>query len=192
MSGRHREAVERYSAALNYQPDYLEARLGLAEALRVTGRLEESLPHYKQIAEIDPGFAEAWMTCAMVLVRLERYQEARDWLAEARQVHPDRPELTDLLARLLAAAPDDQVRDGRRAMVLMQELLKGPLRIDVRETMAMTLAELGQYDEAATWQREAMAAAEQAGRGDLAQLMADNLALYEQRRPCRTPLRADG
>jgi hypothetical protein len=71
----------------------------------------------------------------------------------------------------------------------MQEVLKGPPRVDVRETMAMTLAELGQYGEAARWQREAIAAAERVGRADLARLMADNLALYEQRRPCRTPLR---
>ncbi len=187
VNGRPSEAIERFSAALTHQPDYLEARLALAETLRVTGRLRESLPHLEQIIKLDPGLAETWTVYAMTLVRLEHYQEARDRLSEARQVHPDRPELTDLLARLLAAAPDDRVRDGRRAMVLMQELLKGPPRTDVRETMAMTLAELGRYDEAATWQREAMAAAEQAGRGDLAQLMADNLALYEQRRPCRTP-----
>jgi tetratricopeptide (TPR) repeat protein len=189
LSGRHAEAIEHFAAAVKYQPDYLEARLGLAEALRVTGRLQESLPHFKRILELDPGLAETWVMYAMTLVRLQRYQEARDRLNEARRVHPDEPELTALLIRLLAAAPDDQVRDGRRAMALMQELLKGPPRVDGREPMAMTLAELGRFDEAAKWQREAIAAAEQAGRADLARLMADNLALYEQRRPCRTPLK---
>ncbi len=189
QSGRHAEAIERFAAAVKYQPDYLEARLGLAEALRVTGRLQESLPHLKRIVELDPSLAEAWVMYAKTLVQLRRYQEARDQLNEARRVHPGEPELTDLLVRLLAAAPDDQVRDGRRAMALMQELLKGPLSVDMRETMAMTLAELGRYDEAARWQGESIAAAGQAGRADLARRMADNLALYEQRRPCRTPLR---
>jgi tetratricopeptide (TPR) repeat protein len=135
---------------------------------------------------------------AMTLIRLQRYEEARDRLNEARRVHPGEPELTALLVRLLAAAPDDQVRDGRQAMALMQELLKGPPRVDsqsggpfspdVRETMAMTLAELGQFDEAARWQREAISSARQSGRADLVRLMANNLALYEQRRPCRRPL----
>jgi tetratricopeptide (TPR) repeat protein len=189
LSGRHGEAIERFAAAVKYQPDYLEARLGLVEALRVTGRLEESLPHLERIVELDPSLAEAWVMYATTLVRLRRYLEARDRLDEARRVHPGEPELTDLLVRLLAAAPDDRVRDGRRAMALVQELLNGPPPVEARETMAMTLAELGQYDEAARWQREAIAAAEQAGRPDLARLMADNLALYEQRRPCRTPLR---
>ena len=100
LSGRHQEAAERFSAAVKYRPDYLEARLGLADALRVTGRVEESLPHYQQIVTTDPGFAEAWIGFAMALVHLERYQEARDRLTEAREVLPDRPELADLLARL--------------------------------------------------------------------------------------------
>jgi tetratricopeptide (TPR) repeat protein len=189
LSGRHAKAIEHFAAAVKYQPDYLEARLGLAEALRVTGRLQESLPHFERIVELDPSLAEAWVMYGMTLVRLQRYEEARDRLNEARRVHPGEPELTALLVRLLAAAPDDQVRDGHRAMALMQDLLKGPPRVDVPETMAMTLAELGRFDEAAEWQREAIAAAKQAGRTDLARLMADNLALYERRRPCRTPLR---
>jgi tetratricopeptide (TPR) repeat protein len=189
LTGRQPEAIEHFAAAVKSQPDYLEARLALAEALRATGRLQESLPQFTRIIELDPSLAEAWIMYASTLVRLERYREARDRLNEARRIHPAEPELTDLLVRLLAAAPDGQLRDGRQAMALMQELLKGSPRFDVREPMAMTLAELGRYDEAVTWQREAIAAAEQAGRVDLARLMTDNLALYEQRRPCRRPLR---
>jgi tetratricopeptide (TPR) repeat protein len=192
LSGRHAEAIEHFAAAVKYQPDYLEARLGLAEALRVTGRLQESLPHFDRIVKLDPSLAEAWVMYATTLVRLERYREARDRLNEARRIHPGEPELTDLQVRLLAAAPDDQVRDGHQAMALLQERLKGAPQVDVRETMAMTLAELGRYDEAVRWQREAIAAAKQAGRVDLARLMADNLALYERRRPCRTPLSPQG
>jgi tetratricopeptide (TPR) repeat protein len=188
LTGHQDEAIERFAAAVKSQPDYLEARLGLAEALRMTGRLQESLPHLERIVELDPSLAEAWVMHAMTLIRLRRFLEARDRLNEARRVHPGQPELTELLVRLLAAAPDDRLRDGRRAMALIQELLEGPPRVEVRETMAMSLAELGRYDEAARWQREAIAAAEQAGRVDLARLMADNLALYEQRRPCRRPL----
>jgi tetratricopeptide (TPR) repeat protein len=189
LSGRHSEAIEHFAAAVRYQPDYLEARLGLVEALRVTGHLRESLPQFERIVELDPSLADAWVMYAMTLVRLQRYQEARDRLNEAKRVHPGQPELTDLLVRLLAAAPDDQVRDGHRAMELMQELLEEPPRVDGRETMAMTLAELGRYDEAARWQGEAIVLAEQAGRVDLARLMGDNLALYKQHRPCRTPVR---
>ena len=36
--------------------------------------------------------------------------------------HPDQPDVAHMLARLLAAAPDDRVRDGRRAMEIVQDL----------------------------------------------------------------------
>ena len=41
------------------------------------------------------------------------------------------------------------------------------------------------------WQREAIAAAEQSGDRGIAQRIADNLRLYEARKPCRTPWRPD-
>ena len=148
LSGQHAGAIEHFAAAVKYQPNYLEARLALADALRSTGRLQESLAQFARIVELDPSLAEAWVMYARTLVVLKRYREARDRLNEARRTHPGDPELTDLLVRLLAAAPDDRLRDGRQAMALMEELLKSSPPIDVREPMAMTLAELGQFEEA--------------------------------------------
>jgi tetratricopeptide (TPR) repeat protein len=114
LSGRHAEAIEHFAAAVRYQPDYLEARLGLAEALRITGHGQESLRHFERIVQLDPGFAEAWAMYATTLVSLQRYREARDVLNKALRIHPGEPALNALLAQVLAAAPDDRVRDGRQ------------------------------------------------------------------------------
>ena len=76
------------------------------------------------------------------------------------------------LARLLATAPDASVRDGARAKAIVEELLKGQKTTDLGETMAMTLAELGEYSEAAAVQREIIAAAGKAGLHDAVQRMA--------------------
>jgi len=51
----------------------------------------------------------------------------------------------------------------------------------------MTLAEIGQYDEAVNWQRDVMSVAEQSGRTDLAQRMAKNLRRCERGASRRTP-----
>lgn len=51
----------------------------------------------------------------------------------------------------------------------------------------MTLAELGQYAEAAAVQRGLVALAEHAGLADTVVLLAGNLARYERGEPCRTP-----
>jgi hypothetical protein len=95
------------------------------------------------------------------------------------------------MARLLAAAPDDRVRDGNAALSIVAQLLKMQKTPALGETMAMTLAELGRFQEAVTWQREALAAAKQSGRSDVSAGLAENLKLYERRQPCRTPWRDD-
>ena len=73
----------------------------------------------------------------------------------------------------------------------MQELLKGQKTTDLGETMAMTMAELGDYAEAAAIQRGVLASASDAGLRDVVQRMRENLRLYEQGRPNRRPWRPD-
>ena len=189
--GRDDEAMKRFSAAVQYEPADVDARLSLADALRRNGRLEESMSQYDQVLKIDPGISQARFGHVMALVRLKRYQEARDRLAEAIKVYPDQPGFAHAMARLLAAAPDDRVRDGKAALSIVEQLLKIQKTPPLGETMAMTLAELGRYQEAVTWQRDAMAAAKQAGRSDMTVGLAENLKLYERRQPCRTPWRDD-
>ena len=59
--------------------------------------------------------------------------------------------------------------------------------VPLAETMAMALAEVGRYPEAATWQRDAIALARKAGFTELLARMTENLRLYERGRPCRLP-----
>lgn len=190
-NGRFEEALHRFSAAVRYEPSYAEARLRLARLLRRIGRPNEALSEYAQVIIIDPRGAEAPIGYAMALVGLGRYQEARDRLEEGMRLYPDQPMFAKALARLLAAAPDARARDGQRAMMLVQELLEQQRSFDLGEAMAMALAEVGQYAEAASWQRDVMSIAKQAGRDDLVQRMAENLRLYERGEPCRIPWRDD-
>ena len=127
----------------------------------------------------------------MSLVALRRYDKARDWLDESVKLQPEEPSLSHALARLLVTAPDDKVRDGRRALAIVQELMKGVKRTDLGETMAMAAAELGDFEEAVAIQRGVLAAAQRAGLAETVRRMQDNLRLYEQRQPCRTPWKDD-
>ena len=186
-NGRLEEAFQRFSAAVRYEPSYVEARLRLARLLRRTGRPAEALSEYAQAIATDPRIAEGPFGYAMALVGLRRYQEARDRLTEGMALHPDQVMFGHALVRLLAAAPDERARDGQRAMRLVQELLAKQRSFELGEAMAMALAELGQYSEAASWQREAMSVAAQTGRDDLVQRMAENLRSFERGEPSRTP-----
>jgi tetratricopeptide (TPR) repeat protein len=190
-SGRYQEAMDRFSTALKYDSRYVQARVQLAGVLGRSGHPQEALREYQQALEMDPTLSEAAFGYAMTLVRLHRYQEARDRLLDGMKAHAGDSIFSLALARLLAAAPDDRVRDGRRAKMLADQLLKTQQSTQLGETAAMTLAELGQYEQAAAVQRDVMAAAEKAGLRDVVQHMTRNLELYERGKPCRTPFAED-
>jgi tetratricopeptide (TPR) repeat protein len=100
QSGQLQRAIDEFSTAVRYEPNYVEARLLLAEALARSGQFDKSLPHYQQVLAINPQSANAQFGYAMVLAGLHRYAEARKVLSEAARLHPDQPRFADALARL--------------------------------------------------------------------------------------------
>jgi tetratricopeptide (TPR) repeat protein len=179
------------SAAVRFSPNYVEAYQALADALRRSGRVEQSLAQYNEALRVNPKSADARFGYGIALVRLGRYREARDWFDEASRLHPDRQEFQYVLARLLAAAPDDRVRDGQRSLAIVERLLQGGKTIELGETMAMAHAERGQFDEAVGIQRSLIEAAIRQKLDDMAKRLTVNLLRYERRQPCRMPWAAD-
>lgn len=189
-AGNRDRALERLAAAVKYGPDDPSARIGYASVLRQAGRLKEALEQYEQAGTLDGRRAEAVLGAAEILGAMSRYSDARDRLLQANRAYPEEAEYAHALARVFAAAPDARVRDGRRAMALVQQLLQGRQSTELGETLAMALAELGQFDAAVKVQRDVIAAVQQAG-GSAGASLAANLKLYEAKKPCRTPWPAD-
>jgi tetratricopeptide (TPR) repeat protein len=183
---RYDEALAHFQHAVAYQPSYLEARMALAEALRRTGAVVESIPEYEAVLTLDPAAPQAALGYAMALIRVGRYQEARGTLEEAVKVHRDRPEFIHTLARLLAVAPDAGVRDGRRALDMVNALLAHGRTAEVGETLAMALAETGDFARAAAVQREILTVVTRGGSPGAVRRVERNLRLYESGRPNRT------
>jgi len=185
--GKHGEAIERFSAALRARPIYIEARLRLASSLRRTGRVADALSEYQQVLTSNADVTEARLGAAMALAQLGRYRQALDRLSAAAQVGPDRIVFSHAVARLLATAPDDRVRDGAKALALVQDLVQQGRTVELGETMAMALAEMGEFERAASVQRDLLVGARRNGLTAVAPRIAANLTRYEQRQPCRTP-----
>ena len=186
-AGETARAIERLTAALRFSPNYLEARLALGNVHRTSGRPAASLEHYEDALRIDPRSAEARLYSAMALVRLRRFADAKRWLEEGLRARPDHPELTNALARLLAAAPDPAVRDAPRALSMTQQLAATVQTVEVGETLAMALAATRQFAEAASVQRDLIASARGAAAHADADRLAVNLRRYESGQPAPTP-----
>ena len=67
---------------------------------------------------MNPDLVEAAFGQAMTLVVLHRWGAARARLEQALEAYPDDAGVPHALARLLAAAPDERVRDGARALAM--------------------------------------------------------------------------
>ena len=185
--GRHREAAERFAAALGARSSYTEARLRLAFSLRRSGDPEGALAEYRRVSRMNPDLVEAAFGEAMALVVLHRWGDARTRLEQAAEAYPGDPGVAHALARLLAAAPDERVRDGGRALTMVDRLASRGRTFDLGETMAMALAEVGAHDRAAALQRDLIMGARRAGLPDVVRRLEENLRRYERGEACRTP-----
>ena len=190
--GRHGPAAERFAAALRARSSYTEARLQLAYSLRRSGDPEGALEQYEQVSRMNPDLSEASFGQAMTLVVLHRWSDARARLEQAAEADPDAPGVAHALARLLAAAPDERVRDGARALAMVDRLASRGRTFDLGETMAMALAEVGAYDRAAALQRDLITGARRAGLPEVIRRLEVNLRRYQRGEACRTPWPAGG
>ena len=155
QTGDFARAAAAFAKAIDVEPSYVEPRLQLAQLLRRTGQSMQALPHYVKLIALDPRVAESRFGYAMALVDVGRFREAVDQLTQGQQLFPQQPGFPIALARVLAASPDARVRDGQRALSLLRSIPPGAQQtLDYGTAMAMTLAELGQFDDAAMWQQQ--------------------------------------
>jgi tetratricopeptide (TPR) repeat protein len=184
--GREAEAVDHYRRAIALDPEHRDAHFNLGNALRRLGRPAEAAESFRRTVELDPGSGPARYAHAVTLVELERWRDARAALEEAHRLLPGDRYLANLLARLLAAAPDPAVRDGERARVLAERLVAAERDVLHVAALAKAMAEVGRFDEAVRWQEDALAAARRAGRRDLEAALAADLARFRRGEPSRT------
>ncbi|MCB1035259.1 MAG: tetratricopeptide repeat protein, partial [Acidobacteria bacterium] len=183
--GELEEALTNLEAAVDAHPADAGALVELASVERRLGQVEAALAHYRKARGLAPQDERSWFEASSLLVDLGRYQEALSTLEDAVAQLPDQGRLLHGLARLLAAVPDESLRDGERALELATAVFNTRRSLSHAETVAMALAELGRCDEAATWQRNVVEEAERSGQTQRLETLRNTLALYEQGGTCR-------
>jgi tetratricopeptide (TPR) repeat protein len=184
---RPTEAMAHLEVVLQATPYDAEAHLLMARALVATGDDWASLEHFKRAAELDPANASAVTGGGAALVRLGQYARAKSVLDAGHRRIPDNGAIAFALARLLAACPEAEVRDGERALELAQGVYLA--RPDPRhaQLMAQALAELDRCEEAADWQQKVVGAAVEDGATEVLPALRADLDHYLGGPPCRMP-----
>ena len=177
--------IEHLRAAVELAPDRDDLREGLARALESARRFGEAAEERRALVELRPEMVMDRMLEATAWVMAGRSDVARERLEEGVARLPQERLLSNSLARLLATAPDAAVRDGVRALEIARRLYTADPSPDVTETLAMALAESGDYEQAISVQRGLIAQVRNAGQtGHLPRLEA-NLQRFERNQPVR-------
>ncbi len=88
---------------------------------------------------------------------------------------------------MLATSPDGTVRDGAKALTMIKRLIAGDYTVTRGETLALALAETGQYDKALQVQRKAIADCGDDGEVMVRKRLDKVLQSLEQKKPWREP-----
>jgi tetratricopeptide (TPR) repeat protein len=185
--GENDEALTHFRQAVAGDPQQFDAHLGLARLAMKTGKHPLAVTHYALAVKIDPRHIASREGRVVALAKMGKYAEATDSLSKSLKVFPQSMPLTHAAARLWATCPDERFRDGAKALELANALFGRQRSLEHAETLAMALAETGNYEDAKKWQSRAIELAPRHNRSDALPRLKRNLALYESGKPCRTP-----
>jgi tetratricopeptide (TPR) repeat protein len=187
--GRFDEAIKNYRKAIQIKPNYCEALDNLGIALTAKGQFDEAIENYRQSIQVNSNQPETIFHLGTTLGQLGRTREAVAQYREALRLNPDLAVALNNLAWVLAASPDDELRNGAEAVRLAEHACKlthygEPLFIG---TLAAAYAECGRFPEAVTTAEKAEQLAASAGLSAVAAKNRRLLELYRAGKPYHEP-----
>ena len=189
-------AIERYGQALELDPDHLESRFGLAEVLGQLGRFDAAVSEFNRVIDGASTYLPAHRGRLVALVLADRFDEARAELQATLRAFPRQLAFALTQIRLLALAPDPEVRDPTLALDLARRLATESSTPAASATLAIAYAAAGDLDRAVAIQRKLVTVTERDGnnpraaeyRAKLTLLQSGDLAAAMTREEILLPL----
>ena len=157
-AGRYDEAITAFQQAIEAAPGDGAARLELARVLGHVGRFDEADAEFMRVIAASPRDENAWRGHVLSLLLAGKLEETKVALRDALRVFPRSSSLANALARLLATATADDVRDSALALDLAQRVHQVHGDSSSAETLAAAMADSGRFAEAVALQRPVVAA----------------------------------
>lgn len=179
-------AIADFDRAIELEPDLAEAyhRRGLAYAARQD--LDRARADLDEAVRRAPNQAEAWLDRGRLHYRQKNYSQALADLEQACRCDPRHVRAIQALAWLWAVCPEDQFRDGQKALdyVGRAEALGFGGDAVTLSARAAAHAELGDFDRAVHYQNQVLERADRLSLAEI-ELARRRLHRYEERKPCR-------
>jgi protein O-mannosyl-transferase len=173
--------------AIELDPTYVVAYSNMSSILFRKGLVEESVACLEKALEIDPYFLLARFNLANALLQMHRAREALFHLQRAIEIAPGDAEAQKNLAWIMATCPEQDIRNGARAVELAEranELTKSKDPIFL-VTLGAAYAEVGRFNEATETAEKALQLADATGSVSIAELIRKQLYFYRSHQPFR-------
>ena len=186
-AGRLPDAERELREAVRLKDSSAAAHANLGPVLCAIGQLDEGISHLERALALDPGYTPAHANLAEAYAARGKRALAAQQFARAIEASPNNPFLLNRLAWLLATSPEDEVRNGARAVESAERAVSLTSRQDLMslETLSAAYAEAGRFDDAVATGREALALAERQGNSAEATELARRIGLFEARQKLR-------
>ncbi len=188
IQGKYNEAEAALRRVLEIDRRNIEARIGLGNIMATQGNTEAAIAEYEAALAINPDYPGAHYQIGFVLQGDGRFSEAVDAYRAAlnyRDTWNGWHIAANNMAWILATVDDPVLRNGQEALQWANDLVNSfsedklpPDYIEYLDTLAAAHAEQGEFDEAVTVTRRALAMANQMQNPELAERFQRRLELY--------------
>jgi len=130
---------------------------------------EKAIPVYSQLVKMLPDSEDLWVARAGHYLMLGKHAEAVKDYDRALKLDPENSHVLNNLAWVLCTSPDDELRDGKRAIELASQgcELTNHSQSHLLSTLAAGYAEVGDFATAMKWINRALAVADDGIRAEL-------------------------
>jgi tetratricopeptide (TPR) repeat protein len=188
------QALLDFNKAVQIEPNYVDAIYNRGLVYYHQGKYDQTLSDCNQVLAIDPQYAKAYYVRALAYSATKRCQFAISDLVKGIEIGNQRlgPYDSDVhwamnhLARIQAASPEAELRDGKKAVELATKAceLTSWSNPDFVDTLAAAFAETGDFESAIKWQSKAIQLSSER-RSTSQGSSEERLKLYQSRKPFR-------
>lgn len=147
-------ALRDYRTVIDQDPADLQALISAGEVARRAGDLQQALVWYDRAVETNPGQVGPRLMRARALWYLRQVDTLSQTLADDVRAHPESGRLMALRARLMVIGTNPRLI--RTGMSLATNVYRQQPSVFNAQTLAMGLAGLGRFQDAAIWQQLAV------------------------------------
>jgi tetratricopeptide (TPR) repeat protein len=186
---KFREAIAEMKQLVDEMPGETDVRMQLALYYLLNDQTREAIAEYSKVIDLDAEEFMALRSRGDAYLNLGDHAAAIEDFERAYKLKPDDSPLLNNFAWVLATSPDDNLRDGQRAIEMATKAceLTDYQKPHILSTLAAAYAEAGDFENARKWSQQAVDMHDPENGPELEK----ELASYQAEKPWRERQTAD-